>query len=429
MQKVLIISYFFPPCNLTASQRAFSWAQQLHKHGYFPVVITRRWDYKINQLPDVSRQTPQEVVVEKNENYEVHYIPYSSNLRDRIYLKYGAGKFVFIRKLLTLLELLLQNISNSIIPCNNIFEYTRNYLEQNKSVKLAVITGNPFNFFKLGYTLQRKFGIKWIVDYRDAWTTSDINSIGRNALFSIVNSWDKPFEKKWVRTASCITASSQPIADSVGALTSKPAYALYNGFVQDDFNEVNHLPKYEAFTITYVGTLYAGQKIEIFCEAFKRFIDSNSSLKIKFMLPGLAFYEQQHERIKHLLRGYENYYECTPRVERIKVLETEQRSHLLLHVAWDEQKGIIASKIYEYIASGTKILVVPGDKGSIEEIVTSSESGTCISGVEETVLFLNEKYNLFQNGIVETNNVSSDKVLQYSREKQTAKLAELLSSI
>ena len=35
MKKILIISYFFPPCNLTASQRVSSWAKYLNKSGYY----------------------------------------------------------------------------------------------------------------------------------------------------------------------------------------------------------------------------------------------------------------------------------------------------------------------------------------------------------------------------------------------------------
>ena len=429
MQKVLIISYFFPPCNLTASQRAYSWAQQLHQFGFYPIVLTRRWDNKINKLADVSIATQTEVVIEKNQYYEVHYLPYYSNLRDKIYLKYGDAKFTFIRRLLTFLELLIQPVTNFVIPYKNIFDYADVLCASDSTIKKAVITGNPFNFYKLGYNLQKKHSVNWIADYRDAWTTSEINAIGRSCIFKIVNFWEAFFEKKWVSTASIITASSQPIADSIHAFVHKPAHALFNGFVSSDFNKINHLSKFGEFTVTYVGTLYDGQKIEIFCDALKQFIDSQQQPQIKFLLPGLAFYERQQERIISIMRGYEGYFECTPRMERNRILEIEKQSHLLLHVAWDEQKGIIASKIYEYLASGTKILVVPSDKGSIQEIVLSSETGNCFSTTEETFLFLKEKYERFKMNIVEINDTSTSKVLQYSRERQTQKLADLITSI
>src|ERR1700722_6727737 len=120
MEKVLIISYFFPPCNLTASQRAQSWANYLSQFGYKPVVITRRWDHPISHLSDVSKETPPEVLHEDNGNYEVYYLPYRPNLRDRLYVKYREGRFNFLRKFLTMCELVLQPFFNFVIPYHNI---------------------------------------------------------------------------------------------------------------------------------------------------------------------------------------------------------------------------------------------------------------------------------------------------------------------
>ena len=54
LNKVLIISYFFPPCNLTASNRALFWAKYLKDYGYDPIVITRKWDHKIKSPRDIA---------------------------------------------------------------------------------------------------------------------------------------------------------------------------------------------------------------------------------------------------------------------------------------------------------------------------------------------------------------------------------------
>jgi glycosyltransferase involved in cell wall biosynthesis len=129
------------------------------------------------------------------------------------------------------------------------------------------------------------------------------------------------------------------------------------------------------------------------------------------------------------MKGFENYVECTNRIERKYVLEIECRSHLLLHVAWDEQKGIIASKIYEYIASGTPIIVTPGDKGSIQEIIELSGCGICTFEVEDTFQVLEKEYRDFVNGEVKVNKTESPRVQQFSREQQTKLLAEILNGL
>lgn len=428
MKKVLIVSYFFPPCNLTASQRAMSWARYLKLFGYYPVILTRRWDHKVNTLADVSRSTPQEILHEVHEDYEVYSIPYHANLRDRIYVQHGESKYAIVRRLLTLLELLLQNFFPSVIPYYNLFQYAETIVSKDPAIKKAVVTGNPFNLFYVGYTLNKKFGVKWIADYRDAWTTSEINQINRSSIFKLITAIDTYFEKKWVRSASYITASSGPIAESITALTGVKSTALYNGFVQEDFEGISG-SKFEDFTITYVGTLYHGQKVEIFCDAYKKLVDSFPGIKAKLYFPGLAFYKDQTARIEAAMKGYEAYYECTPRIERTRILEIELRSHLLMHVAWDEQKGIIASKIYEYIASGTYIVVTPNDHGSIQEIVEASGCGVCTSTVSETYAFLKSEYENYLQGIFRINDVNKPEVQQFSRQQQVKHLAELLNSI
>jgi len=429
MKKILCISYFFPPCNLTASQRAFSWAKYLKDNGYYPIIVSRRWDHKINKLSDISKATPAELQHETKEGYEAYYLPYQANLKDRIYTKYDESKWVAVRKTLTFFELLFQNFSNALIQYRNIYQFCRKYLKENPDVKLLIVTGNPFNLFKFAYLLHREFNLKWIADYRDAWTTSEINLIGKNALFRFINWLDNRFERKWISTASLVTASSQPIADHVSELVKVPGKALYNGFVKEDFKSFQDSAPFEKFTITYVGTLYHGQQIEMFCEALKKLIDQAKSEQIRFFLPGLAFYPEQKLRVEKIMKGYEDYFECTERKEREKILEIEKRSHLLLHVAWKGYKGIIASKIYEYIASGSRILVAPSDDGAIKEIVESSGCGKVTDTVGETFDFLLEMWNKYQNGEKLKNDLNRPEVEQFSRQLQVKQLANFLDEI
>lgn len=429
MEKVLILSYFFPPCNLTASQRAQSWANYLADYGYKPIVVTRRWDHKVAHLSDVSKATPTELVHEVFDTHEVYYVPYRPNLRDKIYVKYKDSRFTFFRRVLTFFELLLQPFFVSAIPYDNMQDFCSDYLSKNPDVKKMVASGKPFNLFTFAYNLHKKHGIRWIADYRDAWTTSEINLINKGFLHKLINYFEIYFEKKWVGSSALVTASSQPIADHVGALVKKKGYALYNGFVGEDFDGYEHLKKYDEFTVTYVGTLYDGQKVEIFCEAFKKLIDANPGSKMKLLFPGLSFFKAQQHRVDVAMKGYEAYYETTERMEREKILAIEKQSHILLHVAWDEHNGIIASKIYEYIASGTFILVTPTDKGAIEEIVQTSNCGVCTSGIDDTFSFLQAEYAAYKKGEVKINDAKNDAVMQFSRQKQAGKLAELLDKI
>ena len=357
----------------------------------------------------------------------MYYLPYRANLRDKIYVKFGEQKYSAIRKSLTFFELLFQHFFTFAIPYSNMFHFAEEFLRKDKGVKKVIVSGNPFVTFKIGFNLFKEFDVKWIADYRDAWSTSEINFTHRPFIFKVINLLDKYFEKKWMSTALHITASSSPIGKQITTLTKVKSDAIYNGFIPKDFEGINS-DKYESFTITYVGTLYDGQRIEIFCSAFKKLIDSTPGIRAKIYFPGLAFYKDQSERIFKIMKGYESYFECTPRMERTKVLEIEKRSHLLLHVAWDVH-GVIASKIYEYIASGTFILVTPSYHSSMQEIVEASGCGICTDTEEETFAVLQPEYENFLKGQWRTNNTSSGKVQQFSRENQAKHLADILDSI
>ncbi|MFB6307407.1 MAG: hypothetical protein ABEH43_10565 [Flavobacteriales bacterium] len=428
MKKILIISYFFPPCNLTASQRAHSWAKHLKEFGYEPVVVTRRWDEHVESFSDLSKGTVNEMKKEENGAYEAHYLPYHPNKRDRLYVKHGEERKVFFRKALSFMELLLQNNFNAFVPFSNLYEYAYMLLQKDRNIKGMIATGNPYILFKFAYLLNQKHNIPWIADYRDAWTTSEIDSVGKGKLFRLLRKRDAKFEKKWVGTASYVTASSEPIAKKIEKLTGTKAHPLYNGF-DEEVLKTEQKDKYEHFTISYIGMLYPGQNIEIFCEALKKLIDEKDKPAIRLLFPGISFHKEQENRIKEFMKGHEEHFECTERVPRNEILEMEKRSHLLLHVAWKGYSGVIASKIYEYIASGTKIIVTPSDKGAIEQIVKKSGCGDLTNTVEETYEFLNEEYEKYLKGEFDSNDVNREEVLQFSRKRQVGELAGLLDEI
>ena len=170
--------------------------------------------------------------------------------------------------------------------------------------------------------------------------------------------------------------------------------------------------------------MYDGQKIEVFCNAFKKFIDSTPDVKTKLLFPGLAFFGDQESRVNKVMEGYEDYFECSDRIPREEILTLEKRAHILLHVAWQGYKGIIASKIYEYIASGSKILVTPSDEGAIEEIVNSSGCGEVMTKESKIIDFLNREYANFKEGKITQNDISQPQIQQFSREKQVESLVK-----
>jgi hypothetical protein len=76
MEKILIISYFFKPCNMTAANRTTYWSENFYRYNLYPIVITRKWEKEINVLSDSSHKTSIGINLDKNERRTIYYLPY-----------------------------------------------------------------------------------------------------------------------------------------------------------------------------------------------------------------------------------------------------------------------------------------------------------------------------------------------------------------
>lgn len=424
VKKVLIISYFYPPCNLTAAQRVGSFHTELCAKGFEVTTITRKWEEQVTDLIPMHKATSSGISEEQSAGGKVIRVPYVSNRRDELLVR---GRKPWLRKLLSFQEAVFQNVYPKLCPFYALYAAADKEMKTN-SYDLVMVSGNPFIQFQFGYALAKKYDVKWIADYRDAWTTSTINHIGRSPFYRIYQLWDRYFERKWVGTASYITASSDEIGREVSALCGVPHSTLFNGYDRHLFDGLLEEEKRkDVFQIAYIGTLYQGQRIELFLTAYKKFIDLHHP-KVKLLFPGLALDQKQAQRVTNALDGYADCFQITPRVPQEDILKIEKESHVLLHIAWQGHKGIVASKIYEYIGSGTRILVCPGDASSIDEIMRISQAGESIETVDEVVNFLEQEYNSWRAGTSNNPRTSETKHL-FTRQGQAEKLADLINTL
>ena len=82
MQKVLIISYFFPPCNFVGGERTSFWAENLSKFGFYPIVITRNWNENQITITEKVKKNNFSILLEKK--HEIYYLPFKLSIRDRL---------------------------------------------------------------------------------------------------------------------------------------------------------------------------------------------------------------------------------------------------------------------------------------------------------------------------------------------------------
>jgi hypothetical protein len=426
MKKVLIISYFFPPCNLTASQRIQGWANYLSSFGYYPTIVTRNWDIKINSPEDSLISSGKEITHEKNENYEVYYLPYKASARDEIYSKNKNNRlFQKVSKFFTFKDLVFENYSNSAIPFANIYNFSVDLLKKDNSFELLVISGNPFIQFKFGYLLHKKFGIKWIADYRDDWNTTELETNSKG-IKKIISKIQTKSEKKWVGSAECITSVSTVYAEKIGNFVNKKGFVILNGF--DGILKKENISVDKIFRITYNGSLYPTQPIEVILRVLKKIIQ-NYSNTIEIHFPGLGFDKYQKSRVLEVMKGCENFIFITDRIPKDEVIEIQQKSDLLLMISHEGIKGIPSSKMYEYIGLKKRILLYPNDFDIVEETLLDSQLGIICNTEKDIYYHLLNLVKAKQEGKLEEIKFDQSKIDYYSRKNQTEELARLMNQI
>ncbi|HET6225294.1 MAG TPA: hypothetical protein VFF27_03380, partial [Bacteroidia bacterium] len=372
MKKIIIVSYSFPPCNLTAAQRAMSWFEYFNEYNIYPIIITRNWDIPIERPSDVYKTTGKKVEHHKTEKGEIYYLPYKGNFASRLYSK-NQQNFVFLRKAMTLLELILQPYIQVVVPIRNIFQFTQQIISEQKDIEYAIITANPFILFKLGYMLNKRTGIKWIADYRDDWTTDELKK-KKSIIEKLLHKQDRYFEKKWVSTAAYFTTISEHYKNKISAIIHKPGYVIYNGYNKSEMPVIQSQPYTDKFTIIYNGTLYNTQKIETFLKAYKQLRQEEkykNKIQLKFI--GLGYNKEQTARLHDFFNSDLESIEITDRIGRSEILDIQNKCHLFLMIGHQHIRGVASSKIYEYLSLKKPILLCHGDDDILDTLVRITE--------------------------------------------------------
>lgn len=421
MKKLLIITYFFPPANFAGSFRLYSWANYLYKYGYYPVFITRKFEGNVNNYTNLSTPTSEGIIYEKKENFEVYYLPYKGNMKDRLMARYGKDKLIVVRKIISFFELFFQNFFISANSFKNIYYFSDKLIKRN-NYAFIITSGKPYILFKFCKKLNKKYNIPWIADYRDPWSTHPW--FLKRGILTLLDNY---FERKWVKTASAITTCSKFWSDEISSFVKRPGYVLYNGF--EDIEVKESLIENETFTIVHNGSLYKGQDITLFAEAVKQFISSGETKKLKILFIGISIDNEQTERIKVNFKGYEDYIELSERIEKNSLIQIMKQSSLLLLFGHNNFKGWYPIKVFDYLSVQKPILLCPSDNDVLEKLINETKSGFVLNEKDDIICLLNDLYEKWRKKIPLDFNPIADIIQNYSRENQVRNLVKTLDEV
>lgn len=426
LRKILLISFYLYPCTLTPSQRISYWAKHLHKLGFYPTVVTREWSGKIKSHFDTKKAIGTEIRHEKFETHEVYYLPFRPGILDKAYEKWGEGKFRILFLLTKLLDVVLVKWTLRFTSFKNFFPFVKKINDQEHFEKL-IISGEPFYLFKVGYLSHIKLGLDWIADYRDDWSTSQVErQKGSGLLRRILFYIEGKYEKKWVNTAESITSVSENYTQRISSFVDVPGLVIENGF-EESILDLPHQTKFPEFTVVYSGTLYPSQNVSIILGALKKSVENGQPFKLVFL--GTGFDMKEKNRINKIVGSeLKPYVEITERIPRTEALIYLQKAHVVLSIAHENLIGIPSSKLYEYIGLKKPVLLCPSDQDVMEAILSEVGLGFFANDEKSCLAELDKIKKLYQSGEIGKLEVeSSKKVHQYSRFVQMSKISSLIA--
>lgn len=421
-----MVSFYFSPCTLTPAQRLTYWAENFHRFGFYPIIVTRAWTKEIKTHQDTKLLLGDEVEVQKFPNYEVHYLPFQPGILDRAYQRFGEGLLRPIFLITKLFDVFLAKFTLAFTSYANFLPYLRELLKKDYPEKM-VISGEPFYLFRIGYKLHQKHGIHWIADYRDDWSTNELQmEKGSGGLRKWIAKVESNYEKKWVGTADSIISVSDPYTQRICDFLKKPGITIQNGF-EESLLDLPEAELYDQFTVMYSGVLYPSQNIRLILDVLDRCHKEKQPFRLVFL--GAGFDIKEKKRIEALVPDHlKSLVEVTDRFTRQEALGMLQKAHVLLGMAYGKMKGIPSSKLYEYLAIGKPVLLCPTDGDVMERILMEVGLGFFAKDSEEGVARILELQNLYETKAEVSNlkKISRNKVLGYSRFHQLENLAHHL---
>ncbi len=409
--KILFISYYFPPNTAVGGLRIANFAKNLHLLGWKTYALTIKDKY-LSQI-DGERLKG----IESTKIYKTFLFPSIVNIFSRLksciyfFLKKNGNashepnsSFAQSNPNLCDNEMILQKCKRYFISLFIFLPDTEKnwilpaflrtiWLIKRKKIDCILTSSPPHSVHLTGLLSNIFTRVRWVVDFRDPWF------IGRSktpritcALSNKIERW---LEKKVVRRADMVLTTNEKLCnalvESFKKQPQKKFQCVPNGFDAEIFSKIEPQKKYEQFTLSYTGTLYYGRTPEPVFRAIKMLLmEGNHNLEdVRIKLVGNCQYIDGYP-IAPIIHSYglDSVVEVIDSVPYLRSLEIIKQSHLALLFAPD-QPFQIPAKVFDYIGSGTKILAIAG-KGATSDLINSTGAGESfhpsdIEGIKEFI--------------------------------------------
>ena len=359
-QKILILSYYWPPAGGSGVQRWMYFAKYLKKMGWEPIVVTvdeqeasyAVWDKSL--LEEVSEIR----VIKTNTREPLRWY----SLMTTGSLRNGIPQGEVKRK--NILEKLSAYIrGNFFIPDARkgwvpfAVKAAQKVLNE-ESISHLVTTGPPHSTHLAGLQLKTQFEINWWVDFRDPWVDIFYNKNLYRSLNAIQK--DAALEKKVIQKADGVLTTVGGILHETlkAKAPNQRFHSIPNGYDAQLMEKVQSEKPKDIFHVVYTGLLTTNQAYDNVLNVLDG-LDSQIPVRISLagnidpeIIQGIRL---KHSKLELIFFGY---------VSHLEAVQLMKSAHLLLNFIFEgAQMQMISGKILEYMATGVPVLSI-GDSNS-----------------------------------------------------------------
>jgi glycosyltransferase involved in cell wall biosynthesis len=422
--KVLIITYYWPPAGGSGVQRWLKFVKYLPDFGVTPVVYTVDDPEYAVLDSSLSEDVSDELKVLKGGIWE------PNQLLNRLGAKKKKVSAGFLDTKPSLTDRILRYVrANFFIPDSRKFwikpsvsllsEYLKNH-----EFDAIITTGPPHSVHLIGLELKRRFGLKWIADFRDPWTSIDyfhnLPLTGRSLKKH------KNLESQVLTEADRVVVVGSTMKEDFDPF-NKNVRVIPNGY--DTYQSESETELDREFTLTYAGLMNDDRNPKALWKVLGKMGASNPEFErdLKIRIVGSCSSEVLKSIDSNgLSKNLENLgYQDHRQVARY------QRSAQLLLLTVNEvpsAKGIVTGKIFEYMQAKRPVLAIGPTDGDLAGIIENTHSGVVVdfgdeSRMEDVVLGFYRQYR------AKSLEVNSRNIEIYHRSNLTAQLFELLKEM
>lgn len=368
MKKVLIVSFYFPPCINIGAQRPYRLAKYLSHYGWEPIILTKKLPGKPpngiriieTEYKDIIRSVKSIFGFDSQKGiHEQIHIQESKNYD---YSLWKSKIIKFLREAIA--------FPDDFIGWHKFAIKSACDLLDKEHIDAIISTSYPVTSHLIASKLKKKYHVPWVADFRDLWTQNHYVRKYRMIHFA-----ERLLEVKTLSDADLLV-TVHPLTDVLKELhKGRNAVCITNGYDPDDYPDTP-VKLTEKFTITYTGILYAGKRDpSMLFRVTEQLIHAHRIDRDRLEINFIGCTEQWlTEEVKR--HGLEKVVRIQGIIPREEALRFQRKSQVLLILRWKNihEEHIYPGKLFEYFGAKRPILAI-GAGGVVKNILETTHTG------------------------------------------------------